>query len=248
MTTAIAVMAKAPCPGKSKTRLVPHLTAEQAAILSAAFLGDVTANLARAAAAAAAAIVPYLAYAPAGTANLFDDIVAPGTRLLLADGSGHAPAGVQGFGRCLLHAIEAMLAQGHQAACVLNADSPNLPTQFLLTAAASLARADCVVMGPAEDGGYYLLGMRAAHAHLFAGIDWSTSHVAAQTRARAAEAGLTLVELDPWYDVDEPASLARLAAELNGARPRGAFEAPHTASCLAHMATAMPLLERHENA
>ena len=246
MTTAIAVMAKAPRAGKSKTRLVPHITAEQAAALSAAFLADVTANLARAA--ASAAIVPYLAYAPAGTAHLFDGIVAPGTRLLLADGAGPAPAGVQGFGRCLLHAIAAMLADGHDAACVLNADSPNLPTQFLLEAAAALARADCVVMGPAEDGGYYLLGMRAAHAHLFAGIAWSTADVAAQTRARAAEAGLALVELDTWYDVDEPATLVRLAAEMNGVRPRGAFEAPHTAACLARLAAAPPLLAGHENA
>ncbi len=246
MTTAIAVMAKAPCPGKSKTRLIPHLTAEQAAILSAAFLGDVTANLARAA--TSAAIVPYLAYAPAGTAHLFNDIVAPGTRMLLADGSARAPGGVEGFGRCLLHAIEAMLAHGHDAACVLNADSPNLPTHLLLAAASSLERANCVVMGPAEDGGYYLLGMRRPHAHLFSGIAWSTGHVAAQTRARAAEAGLPLVELDTWYDVDEPATLVRLASELSGARPRGAFEAPHTASCLARLAVSTMLLERHENA
>ena len=245
-STAIAVMAKAPRPGRSKTRLMPLLTAEQAAALSAAFLADVTANLAQAA--AAASIVPYLAYAPAGTEALFEGIAAPGTRLLLADGTGAAPDGVAGFGRCLLHAIQAMLAQGHEAACVLNADSPNLPTRLLLQAEAALARAECVVMGPAEDGGYYLLGMRRAYAHLFTAIDWSTARVAEQTRARAAEAGLELVELESWYDVDEPATLARLCRDMDGATPRGAFSAPRTASCLAGFKAAAPLFGRHENA
>ncbi len=229
-------MAKAPRPGLSKTRLMPRLTAEQAADLSAAFLADVTANLARAA--AAAPIVPYLAYAPAGTEHLFAGIIAPGTRMLLADGTATAPVGVQGFGRCLLQAVQAMLAQGHDAACVLNADSPNLPTRLLLAAHAALARADCIVMGPAEDGGYFLLGMRRVHAHLFSGIDWSTARVAQQTRQRAAEAGLALVELDEWYDVDEPATLARLEAEIAAAHLQGGSECPHTAAVLARLAAA----------
>ena len=106
MTTAIAVMAKAPRPGQSKTRLIPHFSPEQAAGLSAAFLADVTANLA--AAAATSSIVPYLAYAPAGTEHLFAGIIAPGTRLLLADGSGPDTPGVAGFGRCLLDAMRAI--------------------------------------------------------------------------------------------------------------------------------------------
>ncbi len=237
-------MAKVPCAGRSKTRLMPTCSGEEAAALSAAFLSDVTAHLADAA--RAGGIVPYLAYAPAGAAPLFEGIIAPGTRLLLADGVGVSPKGVQGFGVCLVHAMQAVLEDGHDAACVLNADSPNLPMRLLLEAESALARQDCVVMGPAEDGGYYLLGMRQTRCHLFTNIDWSTRHVAAQTRARAREAGLPLVELDMWYDVDEPATLARLLADLADPRRAGAGPARHTAACLAAMGLAarMPSLER----
>jgi len=227
-------MAKAPRAGRCKTRLMPYLTAEQAAVMSAAFLADVTANLALAA--KAGAIVPYLAFAPAEAAALFDGILAPGTRMLLADGLGAVPDGVNGFGRCLHQAIEAMLALGHDAACVLNADSPTLPTRLLLEMEAALAAdGDRIVLGPAEDGGYYLLGMKRAHAAVFSGIDWSTAQVATQTRQRAADAGLAVVQLDPWYDVDEPAALLRLLVELDGTGPPDAFAAPHTTACLTNL-------------
>jgi hypothetical protein len=82
-------------------------------------------------------------------------------------------------------------------------------------------------MGAADDGGYYLLGMKHAHAHVFSDIDWSTAHVAEQTRQRARQANLQMVELDPWYDVDDPDSLNRLVDHLS--RPpngEGAFPAP----------------------
>jgi rSAM/selenodomain-associated transferase 1 len=226
-------MAKAPRAGQSKTRLTPRLSPEQAAQMSAAFLGDVTANLALASGQTGGAIVAYIAYAPAGAAASFDGIVAPGTRLLLADGTTAPAAGVAGFGACLLHAIRALLEDGHSAACVLNSDSPNLPTGVLLAAHAALAApGDAIVMGAAEDGGYYLLGMKQAHAALFAHIDWSTDRVAAQTRARAAQAGLDVIELDTWYDVDEPAALDRLLDDLAAAHGAGAYAAPRTAACV----------------
>ena len=101
----------------------------------------------------------YIAYAPAGMEQLFDGILADGTRRVLADGAGHMPAGVEGFGRCLLHATRALFALGHSAVCVLNSDSPTLPTACLVQAARDLpAGVDRVVLGPAEDGGYYLIG------------------------------------------------------------------------------------------
>jgi glycosyltransferase A (GT-A) superfamily protein (DUF2064 family) len=235
MSTAIAVMAKAPRAGRCKTRLQPLISPAQSAAMSVAFLGDITANLALAA--QSAPIVPYVAYAPAGSEILFDGILAPGTKLLLADGACEVPDGVEGFGRCLLHALQSLLAEGHDAACVLNADSPTLPTDILLAAHAALAAAgDRVVMGAAEDGGYYLLGVKAPHAALLKHIDWSTDRVAGQTRARAGDAGLALLELDPWYDVDDPQAFARLVDELSGAATsQSGFSAPKTASCLAEM-------------
>ena len=213
---AIGVMAKAPIPGRSKTRLCPPLRPEQAAAMSAAFLRDITENIALAA--QSQPIRGLIAYAPEGAEALFDGHLAEGTGLVLAVGTPDMPADVQGFGRCLLHAIRAMLAQGHSAACVLNSDSPTLPTEYLCRAAELLlAPGERVVLGPAEDGGYYLLGMQREHARLFADIVWSSDSVAQATRARAAELGLEMVELPLWYDVDDHAALQRLIAETENA-------------------------------
>jgi uncharacterized protein len=209
---AIGIMAKAPQPGFSKTRLCPPLLPDQAAALSAAFLRDISESIV--AAGRETPITGYVAYAPAGNEALFDGHLADGTGRLLADGSPLMPPNVYGLGRCLLHAIRAMLARGHESAVVLNADSPTLPTALLVrTAIALAAEGDRIVLGPADDGGYYLLGMNAAHAHLLADIPWSTPLVAETTRNRAAELGLAVIELPSWYDVDDPVSLKRLAAE-----------------------------------
>jgi uncharacterized protein len=144
--------------------------------------------------------------------------LAPGTICVLADGSSPAPQGVEGFGRCLFHAIQQMFAAGHRAACVLSSDTPTLPTEFLVTAATALLAADerRVVLGACDDGGYYLLGMRVPYAHLFTDVAWSTDTVAATTRTRAAELDLDLVELPPWYDIDDAAALERLARDNDG--------------------------------
>ncbi len=227
-------MAKAPRPGRVKTRLCPPLSAEQAVHMGAAFLRDVTENLALAG--GRAPIDGWVAYAPEGEAALFEGLLAKGTQLLLADGSEPMPQGVHGLGQCLLQAIMELLARGYGAACVLNADSPTLPTSVLARLAEELlAPGDRAVLGPAEDGGYYVLGMKAPHARLFADILWSTASVAEQTRERAGESGMELTELPPWYDVDDRASLRRLIAELSKAPVAAGlnpFPAPATASCI----------------
>ena len=118
-----------------------------------------------------------------------------------------------------MHAATSLLAQGYGAVCLVNSDSPTLPTAFLEHAAAALARpGDRMVLGGADDGGYYLIGLKAPHARLFRDIAWSTDEVAAQTLARAATAGLDVVALPPWFDVDDAASLARLIEDLSGRR------------------------------
>ncbi len=230
---AIAVMAKAPRPGFSKTRLVPPLSADAAAALGAAFLRDTTENIR--AAAREVRVQGYAAYAPAGLEALFEGHLAADTPLLLADGSGEMPPQVQGFGRCLLHAIRALLDLGFGAACLLNADGPTLPTSILVRAARALAEpGDRAVLGPAEDGGYYLIGLKAAHAELFEDIAWSTSQVADQTRARAEAIGLKLVELPVWYDVDDGQALDRLrhACRDSSQEAAEAYAAPVTRACL----------------
>jgi uncharacterized protein len=228
-------MAKAPRPGLAKTRLCPPLNPAQAAELSAAFLRDTTENIALAA--RDAPIHGCIAYAPAGAEAWFAGHLADGTDLVLADGSPPMPPDVQGFGRCLLHAAQAMLGSGFGAACLVNSDSPTLPTAFLARAAlALLAPGERVVLGPADDGGYYLLGMKQPHAHLFADMAWSTSDVAAATRERARSLGLEVITLPTWFDVDDVDSLARLLAEPGSDAPSPTallpYAAPATMECI----------------
>jgi len=211
---AIAVMAKAPRLGQVKTRLIPPLTPEGAMSLNMCFLRDVTENICLAA--RTAPIQGFIAYAPAGTEKLFNGVLAAGTRFVLADGSLEMLPQVHGLGRSLLHAARALFAQGYQSVCLLNSDSPTLPTAMLRETVEALSTpGERIVLGPAEDGGYYLLGMKAAHVHLFEGIRWSTEHVAAETLERARKLGLEAVTLPPWYDVDDRASLQRLSRELS---------------------------------
>jgi hypothetical protein len=226
---AIAVMAKAPRPNHVKTRLVPPLTPHQAASLNASFLRDVTENILEAA--RAAPIAGFVAYAPEGSEALFDGMLAAGTQLLLADGTIAVPAGVSGFGRALLHAATSLLERGYGAVCLVNSDSPTLPTAFLRQAAEALARSgDRMVLGPAEDGGYYLIALKAPHAALFQEIAWSTDQVAAQTLAQARRIGLEVVVLPQWFDVDDATSLTRLVDHLTTSRHDGAipYAAPAT--------------------
>ncbi len=206
-------MAKAPRAGHVKTRLVPPLTPEEAMHMSGNFLRDITENLRQAA--LRAPIDPFIAYAPAGSEELFDGLLAEGTL---------------GFGRCLLHATQAMFALGYGGVCLLNADSPTLPTDLLCEAADALLHpARRAVLGPADDGGYYLLGTRDIEPHLFADISWSTELVADQTRQRAAECQLDVVELAGWYDVDDSAALGQLLhpVAIRGLTP---FAAPNTSA------------------
>lgn len=219
----IAVMAKASAPGRAKTRLVPPLDYEEAAALNTAFLHDVTDNILLAAsrAASGATIAGYAAYGPPGSEDFFQNRF-PAIELI--------PAWLPNFGDCLLHAIEQMFARGHGAAVVLNADSPTLPTALLNETAAVLAQpGDRAVLGPSSDGGYYLLGLKAAHRRMFEDIAWSTERVAAQTRERAKEIGLALHVLPEWYDVDDVASLRRLHAEIFGNERTNAAPPPHAA-------------------
>lgn len=228
----MAVMAKAPVPGFAKTRLCPPLQPVQAAELSAAFLRDITENIALAS--RLAAIHGYIAYAPAGSEDAFAAHLAPGTDLVLADGTPAMPPGVQGFGRSLLHAAQALFAADFAAVCLVNSDSPTLPTALLVrTARALLEPGERVVLGAAEDGGYYLLGMQRPHAHLFADIAWSTSEVADATTSRAADLGLEVISLPVWYDVDDAASLDRLLAHTADASPdEQPYAASATRACL----------------
>lgn len=211
---AIAVMAKQSTPGRTKTRLIPHVGADGAAALNTAFLKDVAANLV--AAGEMAPIDPFMAFAPAGSEAFF--------RGILPRCVGLVETAKPDFGDCLFHGLETLLGRGYGSVCLLNSDSPTLPPGYLVAAAVALAvEGDRVVIGPAIDGGYYLIGLKAAHRPLFTGIAWSTERVFEQTVRRAAEIGLPVVVLPDWYDVDELPMLELLASEvLTGRRFREA--------------------------
>ena len=221
----IAFMAKVSTPGRAKTRLVPPLSFDEAAALNTAFLCDVADNVLLAARHAAphGGIAGYAAFGPTGSENFF--------RRVLPRAIGLIDAWLPNFGDCLFHTIGQIFRRGHAAAVVLNSDSPTLPTAMLVETAAVLAKpGDRAVLGPSSDGGYYLLGLKAAHRRMFEDIDWSTERVAAQTLERARQIGLDVHTLPVWYDVDDVDGLRRLNAELSGAdagSPRG--HAPHYA-------------------
>jgi uncharacterized protein len=202
---AIAVMAKASAAGKTKTRLVPPLTGDEAAALNTAFLCDAAVNIQSAG--ALANISGWMAYAPAGSEPFF--------RAHLPSSIGLIETAAPNFGDCLFQAAATLLQAGHGAVCLLNSDSPTLPPGYLVTAATLLAApGDRIVLGPATDGGYYLIGLKHPHRGLFEGVAWSTDMVLAQTFARAESLGLPVVQLPTWYDVDDMGTLRLLTREV----------------------------------
>ena len=226
---ALAVMAKAPRAGKVKTRLSPPLTLEESAALNICFLRDTTSNIADVATKSSAAGL--ICYTPAGDEAAFDG--------LLPDGFALIPQRGEVFGERLLAAAEDILACGYSAVCLIDSDSPTLPTLALQQAVEELNRpGDRVVLGRSDDGGYYLIGLKRPHAASFERITWSTDSVYAETVERIRSAQLELVELPVWYDVDDAATLAMLEAELlDGQRPDFAningYDALHTKDYLA---------------
>jgi rSAM/selenodomain-associated transferase 1 len=221
-------MAKAPRVGEVKTRLVPPLAPQEAAQLSECFLRDIAVNFM--AVSNEARTDAYVAYSPPGSEALFRELVPAEVQLL--------PPRRAGLGHSLLDASEDLLAAGYGAACLVNADSPTLPTSVLLEAAEALhAPGDRVVLGPALDGGYYLIGLKRPHRRLFEDIDWSTERVFRQTIERAVSLKLDVVTLSTWYDVDDMESLGWLCGELLLGRPscqldRAGYAAPHTSAYL----------------
>ena len=194
----VILLAKEPRPGYSKTRLAAAVGAETAARLSEVFLQRSVALAGK------RARRLYVAFAPADARDLFQ-ARAPGARLLAQ------PEG--DLGRRLLAAFEAALADGARTPVLIGSDSPTLPSNLLRAGQRLLATHD-VVLGPAEDGGYYLVGMNRPQLAIFEGIDWGESVVLEQTLARAASAGLRVATLPYWYDIDTADDLARLEGSL----------------------------------
>jgi glycosyltransferase A (GT-A) superfamily protein (DUF2064 family) len=151
----------------------------------------------------------YGVFAPAGTEHIMRQILPAGFGLLLQAGDD--------LGHVLLGATRELLDAGHDCVLLVNGDSPTLPPRLLVQALETLRQpGDRMVLGPASDGGYYLIGLKHPHKHLFTDIAWGTETVARSTCERAAELGLATTLLPEWYDVDDIETLRWLQDELAG--------------------------------
>jgi uncharacterized protein len=208
-TVAVAIICKTPRPGRSKTRLSPPLRPEECAGISACFIQDISSTIATVAGDGVAH--GYAVYTPAGTEEEL--------RALLPEGFGLILQGDGDLGSRLDKGISDLIAVGHVGAILINSDSPTLPRAFLDAAVEAVLSGDNLVISPALDGGYTLIGLAKPHPHLFTYIPWSTDVVYELTLRRARDINLPVIALDGWYDVDDGVSYAMLERELNGVRP-----------------------------
>jgi hypothetical protein len=114
--------------------------------------------------------------------------------------------------------LEKLINKGYKKAFAINSDGPSLPPDYLHQAVRSLDDRD-LVLGPSEDGGYYLVGVKRHLPDMFIGITWSTSHVLSQTLSKASNLGLRVALLPEWYDIDTWEDFVRLEAELEHIPP-----------------------------
>ncbi len=221
-------MTKAPEAGRVKTRLTPPLSPEEAAALNICFLRDTAEAIGHTADGVRAQGIGV--YTPVGAEAAYADIL-PKDFVLV-------PQRGDAFGERLSAATEDLLQLGFASLCLIDSDSPTVPGHVFARATEYLSEEkDSIVLGPSDDGGYYLIGLKKMHWPLFERIDWSTDRVLQQTIAAASAIDLPVHLLPTWYDVDDRGTLARLCQELfraNGSSSDG-FEAPATRRFLSHL-------------
>jgi uncharacterized protein len=244
---ALAVMTKVPQAGRVKTRLVPPLTPEEAAELNRCFLQDTATAIAIACSCRPAGDVSKMQFEHAGASRSVAATAACGIAVYTPIGAESAYSGIlptdfsllpqrgDKFGERLYFAVEDLFKCGFDSVCLIDSDSPTVPAENFAEAVELLrASNDRVVLGPSDDGGYYLIGVKKPHRHLFEEIDWSTERVLNQTIEHATQMGLEVQLLPTGYDVDDGASLHRLC---NALLPDTTWAniAPHTRRFLANL-------------
>jgi hypothetical protein len=250
---ALVIFARSPVAGRVKTRLMPVLTAEEARDLHLALLGDVAERSLRAVGDRTEISVawsegrtpPHSGSAPAespgpapqpGGAGARAAAPEPGGLDLLPRGLSFTSQPTGDLGERMALVIQDKIRSGFKRVVILGSDAPTLPDDHLGAAFDQLHRKE-VVIGPAEDGGYYLVGMARFHPEIFMRIRWGTPEVLDVTRRRLARAGVAFAELGLWYDVDTPADAARLWKDLLKMRQRHPEEVPpRTWSVLSRLA------------
>lgn len=198
----LVILAKEPRPGEVKTRLCPPLTPDQAARCQRAFLTDLVSRLT-----STEDVRVVLAASPDRDAPWLAGLARAHALELCWQGGGS-------LGRRMARMLAATIRTPDTSTILLGSDSPDLPLDLIDAAWAVLERAACVV-GPAEDGGYYLFGARGKVPPVFhSGIAWGGTGVLEATLDRLVAAGVAYELLPQWYDVDDVAGLGRLAARL----------------------------------
>jgi rSAM/selenodomain-associated transferase 1 len=198
----LVVVAKEPSVGRTKTRLSPPLSGQQAAELYRCLLLDTLELMKR-----VEGVQPIIAYLPPGAEPFFRRIAPPGFDFVPQVGAD--------LGDRLDNVLTYCLQKGYRQAVVMDSDSPTLPIVYLRQAFRELDDLNVdVVLGSCDDGGYYLIGLKSPCSALFQGIVMSTSTVVTETLARAQEQGLRVACLPRWYDVDRYEDLERLIEEL----------------------------------
>ncbi len=196
---AVVIMAKAPVSNEVKTRLIPPFEPETAALLYYGFLLDKIEQVKTIEARR------FVAFAPKTSGSFFRSIIPPGFSLISQVG--------KDLGDRLAHVSKQLFESGAKKVMMLDSDTPNLPPDLIRDGISRLDDVD-VVVGPCEDGGYYLIGMRSWVPELFHDIPWSTSEVVEMTVKKAHSLDLSVWLLDKWYDVDTVIDLERLKRNL----------------------------------
>lgn len=196
----LMVVAKAPARGQTKTRLGGAIGLDAAADFYRCLLLD-TLDVVR----GVPNVTHAIAYLPPGAEDVFREL-APDFRLIPQHGDN--------LGERLHHVLSACLNDGYAQAAVLSSDTPLVDARALAQAFAELDDGADVALGPCDDGGYYLMAVRAPHPEILIPIQMSTPNVLRDTLAAAAQAGLRSALLPPTCDVDTLDDLARMKEQL----------------------------------
>ena len=212
--TALVIFAKAPIPGEVKTRLCPPLTPDEAATLHGSFILDTLERTKTAVMKLKLPIDRYLACAPSST-HVFFKIMEERQGVKLIDQVG------DDLGARMDQAFSTLFVQGYRQIVLIGTDVPTLPLDHFKQALTALENHD-LVLGPAFDGGYYLIGLKRPIPELFADIPWSTDQVLRLTQEKASAIGLKASLIQPWRDVDTLADLEALieASTVEAKKPK----------------------------
>jgi rSAM/selenodomain-associated transferase 1 len=198
------IFTRRPAAGRVKTRLEPRLGADRAAELALAMLDDTVGKCV-----AEQAFVTVLCVTPAEETDWFRARYPSVPRIV--------PQRGDGLGARLAHHARAELSDGDKSLVIVGSDAPHAPVSAIHAAHVELARGTDLVLGLDDGGGYWLIGLREPHTDLFTRVPMSTRDMGAETVTLARSMGLSVAFVDQSFDIDEPADLDRLIAEVRRA-------------------------------